>query len=100
MRRVPDVGSEERGRVGNEKKAEQGGLQMASFKNRTAGPVGKACGSSALEAEAGGLWGQFGLHSETLSLGGKKNKKQKHPKPKLLLPQTTAKNKASGVAVS
>lgn len=97
MRRVPDVGSEERGRVGNEKEAEQGGLQMASFKNRTAGPVGKACGSSALEAEAGGLWSQFGLHSETLSLG---EKKQKHQKPKLLLPQTTAKSKASGVAVS
>lgn len=93
------LGQRKEGRVGNEKKAEQGGLQMASFKNRTAGPVGKACGSSALEAEAGGLWGQFGLHSETLSLGGK-NKKQKHQKPKLLLPQTTAKSKASGVAVS
>lgn len=86
------LGQRKEGRVGNEKKAEQGGLQMASFKNRTAGPVGKACGSSALEAEAGGLWGQFGLHSETLSLGEKtKNKNTKNPNYYYHRPQQKAK---------
>lgn len=58
--------SEERGRVGSEKKEEQGGSQMLPLRTEQLGLWVKPCGSSALEAEAGGLWGQFGLHCETL----------------------------------
>lgn len=88
----------EREEVGSGKKAERGGgLQLLPL--RTAGPVGKACGSSALELRQEDYGVSLGYIVRPC-LGGKKNKKQKHQKSKLLLPQTTAKIKANGVAIS
>lgn len=86
----------ERKGVGSEKKAEQGGgLQMLPLRTEHLGLWVKPVVPVRWRLRQEDYGVSLGYIVRPCLGGG-----QKHQKPKLLLPQTTAKSKASGVVIS